>query len=174
MGNVNMADYVTVAERLLAAKADIESVSTGAPVMLNGTMGHIQTVVRLKDGRYATGTASFRLDLQGRTAQATNPVEDAETSAIGRALAFLGYHSSRAVASREEVAEALRRADAVGTVTGTVRDLTTAANGGGKVYSRFTLDGSTYYIVQGAVDEGEAVRLRPGEATAKGVKAELL
>lgn len=109
MAPVNMQDYVTVAERVNAAKSDIRSISTDAPVMLTDVMGYIRATVVLKDERSATGMASFRLDLMGKSAQATNPIEDCETSAIGRALAFLGYSSSKGIASREEVAEARRR-----------------------------------------------------------------
>lgn len=109
MAPVNMQDYVTVAERVNAAKSDIRSISTDAPVMLTDVMGYIRATVVLKDERSATGMASFRLDLIGKSAQATNPIEDCETSAIGRALAFLGYSSSKGIASREEVAEARRR-----------------------------------------------------------------
>ncbi len=80
-------------------------------------MGFIRATVALQDGRSATATASFRLDLQNRSAQATNPLEDCETSAIGRALGFLGYGSSKSVASREEVQEAQRRSDAPASFT---------------------------------------------------------
>lgn len=105
-------NYVSVAERVTSATPDIASIVTDAPVMLTDAMGYIRACVALKGGETATGTASFRLDLQGKSAQATNPLEDAETSAVGRALAFLGYSSSRSIASREDVIEAQRRADA--------------------------------------------------------------
>lgn len=76
-------------------------------------MGYIRATVHFHDGRYATGTSSFRLDVTGASAKATNPLEDAETSAIGRAIAFLGYSADKrqgyAIASREEVEEAMRR-----------------------------------------------------------------
>ena len=112
MPNFNLGDYVTVAERLTQASEQIVTVVTEPPTMLTDVMGYIRATVALKDGRSATATASFRLDLQNRSAQATNPLEDSETSAIGRALGFLGYGSSKSVASREEVQEAQRRQDA--------------------------------------------------------------
>jgi len=112
MPGINLQDYVPVAERVNQAKADIRSIHADQPVMLTDTMGYIRITVVLQDDRSATGTASFRLDLQGRSAQATNPIEDCETSAIGRALALLGYSSSKSIASREEVQEAQRRSDA--------------------------------------------------------------
>lgn len=110
MGGYNPENYATVAERLALAKEQITTIITEPPMMIGDTMGYIRATVALKDGRSATGTATFRLDLQGRSAQATNPIEDCETSAVGRALAFLGYASSKSVASREEVHEAQRRA----------------------------------------------------------------
>lgn len=105
----NLEGYVTVAERLAQAHEQLVTVVTEPPVLLTDTMGYIRATVALKDGRSSTGTASFRLDLQNRSAQATNPIEDCETSAIGRALGMLGYGSSKSIASREEVQEAERR-----------------------------------------------------------------
>lgn len=110
MPSFNMNDYVTVAERLVQAHEQLMTVVTEPPVLLTDNMGYIRATIALKDGRSATGTASFRLDLQNKSAQATNPIEDCETSAIGRALGMLGYGSAKSVASREEVQEADRRA----------------------------------------------------------------
>jgi hypothetical protein len=109
MAAYNLDNYVTVAERLTMAHDQIVTVVTEPPVLLTEAMGYIRTTVALKDGRSATATASFRLDLQNRSAQATNPLEDCETSAIGRALGFLGYGSSKSIASRDEIQEAQRR-----------------------------------------------------------------
>lgn len=105
-----LANYVPVSERVSQAQGALKSVHADPPVMLTDTMGYIRVTVVLNDDRSATGTASFRLDIQGKSAQATNPIEDCETSALGRALAFLGYESARGIASREEVQEAERRA----------------------------------------------------------------
>lgn len=88
-------DYVTVRERLIAAQNDIQSVVVSRLEMLHEAQGVITVSVMLKDGRGAEGTAGFRLDLQGKSAQATSPLEDCETSALGRALQWLGYYSDR-------------------------------------------------------------------------------
>jgi hypothetical protein len=109
MPGFNANDYTTVAERLTRAADQLQTIIAEPPVMLTDAMGYIRATVALKDGRTSTGTASFRLDLQGNRAQATNPIEDCETSAIGRALGMLGYGSSKSVASREEIHEAERR-----------------------------------------------------------------
>lgn len=109
MPSFNMDDYVGVHERLALAHDLIQMIITEPPIMLTDAMGFIRATVGLTDGRSATGVASFRLDLQGRGAQVTNPLEDCETSAVGRALAFLGFAASRGIASREEIQEAQRR-----------------------------------------------------------------
>ncbi len=109
MPSFNMDDYIPVAVRLNQAVSDIQQIITEPPAMLTGVMGFIRVTIGLKDGRSATATASFRLDLTNRSAAASFPLEDAETSAIGRALGFLGYSSSRGIASREEMLEAERR-----------------------------------------------------------------
>lgn len=109
MPGYNPDNYTTVAERLALAGDNIQTIIAEPPQFMTEAMGYIRVTVALKDGRSSTGMASFRLDLQGRSAQATNPIEDCETSAVGRALGMLGYGSKQGIASREEVQEAHRR-----------------------------------------------------------------
>jgi len=101
-------EYRSVAERLEIARELIQSISTEPPVMMNEIMGYIRCTVIFKDGRFANGIASFRLDAK-TGAQKTHPIEDSETSAIGRALAFLGIGSSKSIASREEMYQVSER-----------------------------------------------------------------
>lgn len=108
MAMFDMKDYVSVAERVQKASPLILSVVSDNPVMMGDVLGYVRVTVTLTDGRNASALASFRLDAQ-KGAQKTNPLEDAETSALGRTLAFLGYATSKSLASREEMQEAARR-----------------------------------------------------------------
>ena len=116
-GSNRLANYVSVAERVHDAQGELLRIETSAPIMINEQMGYIRCTVYMRNDRSATGTATFRLDLGGNSAKATNPIEDCETSAVGRALAFLGYSADKrmgfSIASKEEIEEAQRRSEAV-------------------------------------------------------------
>jgi hypothetical protein len=180
----DMDSYIPVHERLAAAHADgIERITTSAPVMLTESHGYMQSTVVMRDGRSAMGTASFRLDLTGKTAQATNPIEDGETSAVGRALALLGYEVKRGIASREEVVEARRRSEGPRQpvdVSGVVHNVESATNARGETWVRFQIGYGTgtvpYLMMNASVDlfDGDAVTLTPGAVTSKGTLCTLV
>jgi len=106
--NAFLDDYITVGQRLLKARQHILVITSESPVMLSEVLGYIRVTIELKDGRKATGIGSFRLDAT-KAIQKTNPLEDAETSALGRALKFLGFDDSKKIASLEEVNDAQER-----------------------------------------------------------------
>lgn len=112
------SSYVTVAERLSQAHEAklVRTIVTECPQMLTEVMGYVRCTIEFTDGSRATGTGTFRLDAK-HGAQKTNPIEDAETSAVGRALAFLGVASSKSVASREEIYAAQSRQNSPDTAT---------------------------------------------------------
>ena len=59
----------------------------------------------------ATGWAEEKMGQTGRSAEATNPVEVCETSAVGRALANWTFQASMQRPSREEMQSSQRRRD---------------------------------------------------------------
>lgn len=101
--------YVTVAQRIQeghhAEHAPRFSVVRSEPLNLGEV--HLWQVEIDVQGQKFVGTAS--INFGGRGADQTNPVENAETSALGRALGFAGFGSIDSVASAEEVREAKAR-----------------------------------------------------------------
>jgi hypothetical protein len=107
-------EYATVNERLEQSHGEkarpkgITSVVT--EVRPAGQVTVILARVRFEDGREFTGMSEIKFDATSG-ADKDAPVECAETSAVGRALAFAGYYGSDdGLAGAEEVAGAERRA----------------------------------------------------------------
>ena len=107
-------EYFTVAERLTLARGDgappkgIQAISTRMEDH-GGVVVIIATVV-FADERSFTGMAMVKGDSRS-SIEANSPVETAETSAVGRALAFAGYHGSpEGIAGYEEIKIADQRA----------------------------------------------------------------
>jgi len=72
----------------------------------------VQVVLESEIYGRAVGTATADISTGARAVDATNPVENAETSAVGRALGFYGYgtlQGQSGIASAEEVKDAKRR-----------------------------------------------------------------
>jgi hypothetical protein len=75
-----------------------------------------------------SATAHARVFLGGDGVDATNPMENAETSAVGRALGFLGYGLyGTGMASAEEVMQARAAQDALRATPGATESETPAA-----------------------------------------------
>ena len=105
--NIQGRSYATVAERLEAAHGaklrptGITSIRTQFEQA--GEFVLCRAQVTFEDGRTFGGTAEVTRGT-GRGPQASSPVETAETSAIGRALAAAGYFGSDdGIAGAEEV-----------------------------------------------------------------------
>ena len=94
--NIHGKEYVTVAERLEKAKKDLLSVNT--EVLLNDPVVIKATIVTSK-GTF-TGISAANASKQ---IEKESPYEVAETSAVGRALAFAGYETTLGIASAEEM-----------------------------------------------------------------------
>lgn len=92
--------YVTVAERLVMAQKDIDNIET--EVLQHSPIVVIKATIQTKKGTF-TGISSAN---PLKAIEKTNPYEVAETSAVGRALAFAGYGVIESIASAEEVIKA--------------------------------------------------------------------
>ncbi len=96
-------DYVEVATRVNAVHESGKyfEVLTSEPLSLGDRV--IWRVVISVDGKMYTAHAEAKLDAAKNTPDGTNPFECAETSALGRALAFAGFGSVERIASYDEV-----------------------------------------------------------------------
>lgn len=101
MVNIHGKDYITVAERIEKAKENITAVST--EVLYTEPRVVIKATITFKDGRVITGISAANAN---KTIEKESPFEVAETSAVGRALAFAGYETQNGIASAEEVKKA--------------------------------------------------------------------
>lgn len=93
--------YMTVAERLVEAKDDLQSVET--QVLQHSPVVVVKASILTKKGPF-TGISSAN---PAKAIEKTNPYEVAETSAVGRALAFAGYGAIETIASAEEVVKSI-------------------------------------------------------------------
>ena len=99
--------YWTVAERLKLANKEVEPPvgvqAVETEVIQVGVLTVVRATVVFADSRRFTGTAAVNPDSRQRAEQDA-PVETAETSAVGRALAFAGYYGSpEGIAGAEEI-----------------------------------------------------------------------
>lgn len=96
--NIHGKEYITVAERLELAKTDIVEIST--EVLQYTPTVVIKATVTLKDKRKASGISGAN---PNKLIEKMSPYEVAETSALGRALGFLGYGIVEGIATADEM-----------------------------------------------------------------------
>jgi len=109
--DIHGKQYWTVAERLKLANgedgAGIKSIRTD--IKLVGTVTVATAEVVFADGRTFTGMSMLNYDARS-PAERNAPLETAETSAVGRALAFGGFFGSpEGIAGAEEIQAAQER-----------------------------------------------------------------
>jgi hypothetical protein len=95
--------YTLISERVRLAHETRESfeIVESSPLQV-GPMWVWQVAI-LVDGKRFIGTSEIKFDAPKNSADGTNPVACAETSAVGRALGMAGLGSVDSIASAEEV-----------------------------------------------------------------------
>ena len=100
-------DYTTVAERVQAAHAAGGFAILSTEVLALGDTGRFYVRVQIQyQGKRYIGLSEVPRNGKPGSPEATAPLEVAETSAVGRALAFAGFGVDGSIASADE----LRRA----------------------------------------------------------------
>ena len=106
--NIRGKNYVTVNERVEAAHEQGDGFEiVGEEIFTIGETGRwwLRVTLRVKERPYQ-GTAEIKFDAPKNSPDGSNPVECAETSAIGRALGFAGYGAVESIASADEIQRA--------------------------------------------------------------------
>jgi len=103
--NIHGKNYVTVAERLQELHKEFKGkeVTINTEVLFTEPRVVIKATLNCPRGTF-TGISAANSSKQ---IEKESPYEVAETSAVGRCLAFAGYESSESIASAEEMKKSL-------------------------------------------------------------------
>jgi hypothetical protein len=100
-------NYITVNERVIQFRKDHPNFSIESDMLrIDENSVIIKTVIRDESGRLLSSGIATE-DRRSSKINSTNYVENCETSAVGRALAFLGYGIEESIASADEVQSAI-------------------------------------------------------------------
>jgi len=167
MVTIKGKSYKTVAERLQELKADYKSysINTEYTYYSERKMWVVKAGLTTENGTY-TGLAQEIEANDYKSVNHTSALENAETSAIGRALAAAGYAGSE-YASADEMQKAFNRRDANQMVKQQENDPTfrTWTKEDGelgyllKIKNKVSfVDGNTYEILESKFHKGELTR----------------
>jgi hypothetical protein len=108
--SIHGKDYQTVAYRLILFRADYPK-GTIVTELISDVEGVIVFKAAIMDGDLCLATG-YAEEVRGSSnIHKTSALEIAESSAVGRALAFAGWHGSASIASADEVSVAIARQD---------------------------------------------------------------
>lgn len=96
-------EYITVAERLIKAHSELKEISITTEVLYIDPVV-IKATVTTPKGIFTGISAANPV----KSIEKESPFEVAESSAVGRALAFAGYETTNGIASAEEMQKATR------------------------------------------------------------------
>jgi hypothetical protein len=106
--NIHGKDYIQVSDRIRLCHADEGfTMVSQERYELNGRF-FFSVCIEVKGKRYY-GDAEITFSASPRTPAGSNPLETAQTSALGRALGLAGYGVIESIASADEVCSAIIR-----------------------------------------------------------------
>lgn len=105
--NIKGKEYVTVAERIMEFRTKYPLWGLSTAVNLHGDQALCKATIKDENDRIiSTGYALE--NKKGSFINGTSFVENCETSAVGRALAFLGLSVDASIASADEISNAIK------------------------------------------------------------------